>query len=164
MLLSFIQKIFFVVLLSMYSFYSCESISIEISRVIFPHRTNKINLFGGPHLGIEHIIKSQSEFISLLRFPLNSVGNTTSIIPLSNFQNVQYYGFLSIGSTKQKVSVIFDSGSNVLWLPSNECETCRDFSNKFDHNSSITFEKSNIHKNITVSYSFIKVCSRICRW
>ena len=36
---------------------------------------------------------------------------------LINFKDLQYYGVLYIGSTRQKLTFIFDSGSTVTWVP-----------------------------------------------
>jgi len=112
-----------------------------------------VSFLGKYHLDIDKVLSSQKHLNSLLKLPDNYfITNKTAILSLNNFQNVQYYGFLFVGSIKQKVSVIFDSGSNILWLPSNDCRTCRDFSNKFDYSISTSFSTVNKPKNITVSY------------
>ncbi|XP_047330219.1 aspartic proteinase A1-like [Impatiens glandulifera] len=63
-------------------------------------------------------------------------------VRLKNYDNMQYYGEISIGTPPQKFNVVFDTGSSDLWIPSTECyydsPACYNHS-KYDARRSITY-------------------------
>ncbi|KAG6958234.1 hypothetical protein JG688_00010594 [Phytophthora aleatoria] len=45
-------------------------------------------------------------------------------IPLENYDQMQFFGSIGVGSPPQRFQVIFDTGSSDIWLPDTNCEDC----------------------------------------
>ncbi|EEF43206.1 cyprosin isoform X2 [Ricinus communis] len=65
------------------------------------------------------------------------------VVYLKNYLDTQYYGEVAIGSPPQTFTVVFDTGSSNLWVPSSKCVlsiTCY-FHSKFRAKMSRTYTK-----------------------
>jgi len=74
----------------------------------------------------------------------SKVGSQQPIIPQWNLGDQEYYGDITIGTPPQTFSVIFDTGSATLWIPSSGCNSpgCL-IHNRYDSAASSTFVAKN---------------------
>uniref|UniRef100_A0A8D2J083 Peptidase A1 domain-containing protein n=1 Tax=Varanus komodoensis TaxID=61221 RepID=A0A8D2J083_VARKO len=71
--------------------------------------------------------------------------------PLMNYLDAQYYGTIYIGTPPQKFTVVFDTGSSNLWVPSIYCQSqaCQNH-NKFNPTQSSTYQGT--QQSISIYY------------
>ncbi|XP_022033189.1 cardosin-F [Helianthus annuus] len=73
----------------------------------------------------------------------------SDIVALKNYRDVQYFGEIGIGTPPQKFTVIFDTGSANLWIPSSECSSsvCL-FHSTYNSSESSTYKMNGKHAAI----------------
>ncbi|KAG1474725.1 hypothetical protein G6F56_000176 [Rhizopus delemar] len=85
-------------------------------------------------------------------------GTTEHSVALTNYLNAQYYGEISIGSPPQVFSVVFDTGSSNLWIPSTRCVSSPSCNSHRQYNAekSSTYISNGTDFSITYSSGSVK--------
>lgn len=70
-----------------------------------------------------------------------SEGNVLPYVQIKDYQDSEYYGPVSIGTPGQQFTVIYDTGSSNLWVPSAKCisKSCSTH-NRYDASKSSTYQ------------------------
>uniref|UniRef100_A0A8C5JYZ9 Cathepsin D n=1 Tax=Jaculus jaculus TaxID=51337 RepID=A0A8C5JYZ9_JACJA len=93
----------------------CRSVGIPLHKFTSIRRT--MTEVGGP---VEDLILKGP----ITKYSLQSPAGTKGPVPemLKNYMDAQYYGEIGIGTPPQCFTVVFDTGSSNLWVPSIHCK------------------------------------------
>ncbi|XP_007435358.1 cathepsin D [Python bivittatus] len=117
---------------------ACSSL-IRIPLKKFPSMRSIYNEYG---TNIQDLI----ELGQVLKYKFGGPGaETPTPEALKNYMDAQYYGEIGIGTPPQKFTVVFDTGSSNLWVPSVHCHlldiACL-LHHKYDSSKSSTYVKN----------------------
>lgn len=146
--------IFLIILNSLIiQFISCDYDAIAIKRNVIETNLNKSTFLQNESESFS--VSDNSSDISPNEDNQNHPIFTT--LKLNNFRDVQYSADIYVGTPYKKFSVIYDTGSNLFWLPSINCTIkCRNDTNKYDPKLSSSSKNMHIKKNISYAKGYVK--------
>ena len=88
----------------------------------------------------------------------NENGPKFTTLELILYKDVKYLGDIYVGTPFKKFQVIYDTGSNIFWLASNNCTSlsCEKYENKYNPHNSVTATDLHMRQNITYAVGFVK--------
>jgi len=98
---------------------------------------------------LTHVPKNLPEFHAMKQRRVERAAQLTAAtengalpsVSLTDVQDSEYFGQVLIGSPAQKFTVIYDTGSSNLWVPSKTCTNCKKDGGKYDSAKSTKYTK-----------------------
>ncbi|XP_077675975.1 pepsin A-like [Eretmochelys imbricata] len=98
---------------------------------------------------LEDFLKKHAYNPASKYFP--SLANKFASEPLTNYMDTEYFGTISIGTPAQDFTVIFDTGSSNLWVPSVYCSSAACTNHKkFNPSDSSTYKATS--QSLSIQY------------
>ncbi|XP_003798803.1 pepsin A [Otolemur garnettii] len=99
---------------------------------------------------LKDFLKNHHVNLASKYFP-NEATTLLSAQPLENYMDTEYFGTIGIGTPAQEFTVIFDTGSSNLWVPSVYCSSpaCSNH-NRFNPQSSSTYQATS--QTVSIAY------------
>ena len=139
-------------------FISCDYSSIKTKRNILKTNINLTSFLENETLSFSDM--NNTNYLNYSNISENNENKNNPIftmIKLYNFKDVQYSGDIYVGTPYKQYTVIYDTGSNLFWLPSLNCTIkCRNETNKYIPELSSTSINMHIKKNISYARGYIK--------
>ena len=146
----------FLSILLIISFIYCDYTSIKTKRNLLKRNLNTSSFFQNESFYLSEINETNNISKNLIESEKEN-NPTFTMIKLYNYKDVQYSGNIYVGTPYNKFTVIYDTGSNLFWLPSVNCTfKCRNSTNKYNPKLSSTSEDMHIKKNISYAKGYIK--------
>mgnify|MGYP002715323967 CR=1 FL=1 len=87
--------------------------------------------------------RTRPDEVSVYAEPWKAAASSGHQVPLADFLNAQYFAEIEIGTPPQQFSVILDTGSSNLWIPSESCTSIACFLHRrYDNTLSTTYKKN----------------------